>query len=158
MNFLQARFLDKASLRDLGLLILRIAPLTLILSGAQMLMDFQGTVGMMAHSNPITAVAPELFAVLIPLGQILLPIFILAGLFTRGSGLLLALMFLGTMFFVEMGGDLGNFVHTNDRGTLDFGFQGGWFYFMTGLALIFTGAGRYALDYVFGKSGDPVRE
>ena len=154
MKFLQARFMDKANLRDVGLLLLRIAMLSLVVSGVGMLSNQAGTVESMAKA-PISSAAPEFFAIIIPLGQVILPILIAVGLFTRGSGLLVAIMFVGIMFLVEAQGQVANLFAVNEYGSLQIG--SGLPFFVYGIVLMFTGAGRYSLDYAFGKAGDPQR-
>lgn len=148
LRILQLRAMNFRGLEDFGLFLLRVMSLPLILHGWHKLMHFDGFVnGALAH-NSVGSLAPTLIGVLVVAGQILLPIALTLGLFTRISGLLLAAMFTGIIILFNIPGG----VISPETGGLTF--DASLLYLTIGVVLFFTGAGRMSVD---GATGDRVR-
>lgn len=133
------------ALLDLGLLILRIGCVVLLMHGFSNLTDFAGLERTVA-ANDFGSNAPMVFSILVVAGQILLPVAILFGFLTRLSGLLLAVMmlFISFSFTVPMTGWFSEF------GGLSF--ESSMWYWIAGLTLLCTGAGKFSIDQaVFGR-------
>lgn len=126
---------------DLGLLLLRLAGLPMLLHGVAKAVDmpaFTQVVG----DNLVGAQAPDLFAWVIVLGQLALPLLVAIGLFTRPAAFLLAGMLAAIWAStVYLGGDdtvLGrDGLLTGEHALLYAGLA---------LPLVFTGAGRWSVD------------
>ncbi|MDR2123303.1 MAG: DoxX family protein [Flavobacteriaceae bacterium] len=88
---------------------------------------------------------PEFIWLGVPIGEIVAPICILLGVFTRISSLLVAFTMIMTIFLVHQ---LGTF-HITDKGGL--GAELNLFYLLTSLALFFLGSGKYSVYK--GKNG-----
>jgi putative oxidoreductase len=125
---------------DVGKLILRLTLGVLILfHGVHKVMNFQATLGWL---DPVLAVhhLPSFVAYGVFVGEVIAPILIILGYFTRIGGLLVVI----NMIFAIM------LMHMSIFFTLDG--SGGWalqlqaFYLLTGLALVFLGGGKYALN------------
>ena len=149
MNFLQLRALDKNPRVDLGLLILRIGAAFLVFHGIDKLSDIAGTAGFFTKASPITATAPTFWAVIIGLGQLVLPLMILFGLFTRWAAILIVVMFVG-IAFVELGAFKPEGIAWIGKSG-GIGFEGSLPYLIPGIVLFLTGAGKYSLDYKLGS-------
>lgn len=135
----------RGKMLDIGLLLARVLPFFMIGHGISKASKFssfaEGMVG-----RPVADMAPEFFAFLIVAGELILPIFVLLGLFTRiAAGLEALMMFLIWIFvpvtnsFNEGGGliaDNGGPVGENAIA-----------YVFVLLPLVFTGPGKYSLDY-----------
>lgn len=150
MRILQLLTTDRPELRDLGLLVLRVA------LGAVMVVHGVDSV----LNQPLSAVAdnarglgipmPEASAVLQVYGQAIGGVLILLGLLTRVGGALVAVVMLGAWWFVHAGNGF-------------FNQEGGFEYVMVlaagGLALVLLGAGRFSLDAVLAaRTGQPARQ
>ena len=82
-------------LLHLGLVALRILPGVILFHGISKAMNFSGFVQTVAKA-PLGSAAPTLFAALVVMGEILLPIAVALGFFTRISAFLESFM----MFFI----------------------------------------------------------
>ncbi|MCI7551192.1 MAG: DoxX family protein [Actinomycetaceae bacterium] len=150
MNFLQLRGMNTARNRDLGLLILRILSIALVTHGLSKLTDIEGNAKFFEHQIIVSS-APKFWSVIIGLGQIVLPILLIIGLFTRWSGLLLTLMFVGIgIVETQLAGGF-----WNERGD-GVSFEASLLYIAIGLTLFLTGPGRYSLDHALGVK-EPAR-
>lgn len=145
MNFLQLRGMDKGSIRDVGLLIIRIIALSLAFHGFHKLSNLSGTAAGFAHV-PVGSSAPTFFALFAGLVQLLVGIFLFIGLFTRWAGLAGTLLFLFIILAVNI--PFGGFM---DAKTGGLAFEPALLYFTVSIALFFTGAGRYSIDHKLGS-------
>ncbi len=82
---------------------------------------------------------PEFIWLGVPVGEIIAPICILLGIFTRISSLLVAFTMIMTVYLVHK---MGAFCITETGGLAG---ELNLFYFLTALALFFLGSGRYSL-------------
>lgn len=130
---------------SVGLLIARIATFGLILHGLHKASGFSGFVNGAMATNPVSAGAPGFFGFLVVAGQILLPIALLIGLFTRIAGILMALLFAFIIGAVNIPsqGIIGN------SGGLTF--ESSLFYMVPGIVLFLTGGGRYSIDALINR-------
>ena len=128
---------------DLGKLVLRITLAVLILlhgiAKLQNGIDFIS--GMVSNAG-----LPAIFAYLVYVGEVLAPILVLVGLFTRPAALIIAINMVVAIVLVHMG-ELWALTKT-----------GGWalelqgMFLFTAVAISLLGPGRYSLDYkVLGK-------
>lgn len=148
IRFLTLSSFANLGMRDIGLLVLRIGSLALMMHGLSKLSHYSGFIGML-KGNPVGSVAPDLFGFMVVAGQILLPIFLLLGLFTRWCGLLMAILFAFIIFAVNIPAK-GMF----DAKQGGFTFDASLFYLVPGLALFFLGAGRISVDHMLNKVED----
>lgn len=125
---------------DLGKLILRLTLGGLILfHGVSKLMDIGGTVGWMG-SMLAAHHLPSFLAYGVFVGEVIAPIMIIIGYFSRIGGLIVAINMVVAILLV----------HSAQFFTL--GQSGGWslelqgFYLLTGVALIFFGGGKYGVN------------
>lgn len=124
---------------DVGKLILRLTlGILLLLHGVNKLMHLDGTMAWL--SGQLSAVGlPTLLAYGALIGEVVAPLLIILGLFSRIGGVLVV----GQMLFAIA------LVHMNELTTLTQ--MGGWalelqgFFLFTGLAMVFLGSGRYAV-------------
>lgn len=132
-------YLDNSAIHDFGLLLLRLATLPIFLHGWHKIHGFQGFVEFLGTA-PVGELAPQFFGVLVVTGQLLLGVALTFGLFTRWSGLWLACMFAFIILAVNIptNGLIGK--------TGGLSFEPSMFYFVPGLVLFFTGAGKFSLD------------
>lgn len=123
---------------DLGKLILRVSLGVLMLLHGLHKMEpggLAGIQGMLANFN-----LPAFIAYGIVIGEVVAPILLIIGLFTRASALVLA----GTMFVAVL------MVHSGDLFALN-PKTGGWapesagFYLFAAIAVMFLGSGRFAI-------------
>lgn len=134
-------------LTDFGLLLLRLLSAVMFLHGLAKVTGYTGFRNGVAQ-NSFGALAPDLFAILVVAGQLILPIAIAVGLITRLSGLLLAVMM--AVIWVLYGLADGPF---DDSGGI--AGESAYLYIVIGLALFFTGAGRFSLDHaLFGQRAE----
>ena len=126
---------------DFGLLLLRLGALALLPHGVAKATDLDAFTSMVG-SNLVGGQAPELFAWLIMLGMVGLPILIAVGLFARPAGFLCAAM-MSAIFALAI---LPRFDYRllDNVGALT-GESALLFVALT-LPLTFTGAGRWSLD------------
>ncbi|WP_431472872.1 DoxX family membrane protein [Ornithinimicrobium sp. W1665] len=126
---------------DLGLLLLRLGALLLVTRGLDKAVDLQTWIGAV-DDHVLGAQAPELVAWLVLLGQLVLPLLLVVGLFTRPAAFLLAaLMAAPWVLTVYPRLDytvLGEGGAVTGEPTL--------LYLALTLPLVFTGAGRWSLD------------
>lgn len=122
---------------DLGLLVLRLSiGILMLLHGVSKMIYGIGFIEQVV----IDAGLPQFIAYGVYVGEVLVPLFIIAGVATRAA----ALIFAGNCFVAAM------LVHTGDLLTLTP--QGGWgvellgLFFFGAVALMFTGGGKYALS------------
>lgn len=139
-RFITLDYIGAGSLKDAGLLILRLATLSLFLHGW---MKVQGVEGFTKYLNnvPVANLAPDFFSIVVIAGELLLGIALALGFLTRWSGLFLAGMFAFIVLAVNIPT---NGIFDNHGG---FSFESSLFYFVPGLVLFLTGAGKYSLDY-----------
>lgn len=147
LRILQMRVMNARSLQDFGLFLLRVASLPLMLHGWHKLMGFDGFVNGALANNPVGASAPLLIGILVVAGQLLLPVALFFGLFSRICGLLLAVMFVGIIVVFNI--PAGVFA---EHGGLSF--EASILYLVIGLVVFFAGPGRFSLD---GATGDRIR-
>ena len=126
---------------DLGLLLLRLAGLPLVLHGAAKAVDMPAFTQVVAD-NLVGGQAPDLFAWLVMLGQVALPLLVAIGLFTRPAAFLLTAMAAAVwVFMIYLSGDYrlldGDGALTGENALLYAGLA---------LPLVFTGAGRWSVD------------
>lgn len=147
IKFLTLSGFANLGIRDLGLLVLRLGTLPLIFHGVHKLQGYSGFLGTL-RGNSVGSIAPELFGIMVVAGQILLPIFIALGLFTRWCGLLLAILF---AFIIGAVNIPSNGLWAKFGG---FSFDSSLYYLIPGLALFFLGAGRLSADHALNKVED----
>ena len=142
LAFFTLRPLATATMADIGLLIMRIMMLPLMLHGIHKATGFRAFSDAAMATNPISAWAPDFMTVIVILAQIILPIMIFVGLFTRWAGLFVACVFAVIIFTVNVptGGWIGK------SGGLSF--ESSLFYFIPAIMLFFTGAGRISVDSI----------
>jgi putative oxidoreductase len=88
---------------------------------------------------------PALFGYGVYIGEVVAPLFILAGLYTRAAALIVAVNMLVAVLLVHTS----QFFTTNDTGGWALELQG--MYFFSALAIALLGAGRYSLGGNAGK-------
>lgn len=136
-------------LLDLGLLLLRLFTLALVFHGINKVQGAEGFIGAL-NNFPVGKEAPQLFGWMIILGQLALPILVAIGLFTRLSAALIAIMMLAIWVFVDFMSP--DYTFLGEHGEI-FGESALQYAWLT-IPLIFTGAGRYSLDWnLFGSKG-----
>lgn len=143
-TFLQLRALDKESSRDIGLLVARVLSLALVLHGVNKIKNFDGTAGYFANVA-IAHIAPKFFAVFTILIEILLPLLMLLGLFTRWTGIAGTIQFLFVIFAADIPAH-----GVIDQQTGGFTFEPSILYAALFAILALAGPGRYSLDYAMG--------
>ena len=130
--------LDSVHNADIGKLLLRLTTGILILfHGVSKIIhpDNVAWIGQMLGNNGL----PSFLAYGVYVGEVVAPILIILGLFTRVGGLLVAINMIVALLLV----------HTHEILTL--GDHGQWiielqmFYLMSGLAILFLGSGKYAV-------------
>lgn len=121
---------------DLGKLILRLSlGLMLLLHGIHKLQDGVGGIAGMLASHGL----PGFLAYGVLVGEVVAPLMILAGYYTRiGAGLIMANMLVAIVLV-----HLGDLFHLSGTGGWALELQG--FYLFGALALFFLGAGKYAV-------------
>ncbi|MFJ5170624.1 DoxX family protein [Rothia terrae] len=134
-------YLNHENMRSFGLLILRLGTLAIFLHGWHKLHGYQGIVKFLGTA-PVGELAPQFFGFLVVAGQLLLGIALALGIFTRWSSLWLACMFA----FIILAVNIPTNGLISEQGGLSF--EPVLFYFVPGLVLFFTGAGKFSLDYL----------
>ena len=121
---------------DLGLLLVRIAVggLMLFHGVAKILHGIGGVKGMLAANG-----LPEMLGYGLYVGEVVAPILLILGLFTRVAGLVIALTMAMAVFLAHAD----QLLMLDDYGGLKLELN--WLYFFGALALFFTGAGRISL-------------
>ena len=132
-------FLDRPAVRDTGLLILRLAMLTLFFHGLAKAQGYDGFIGMMSKA-PVGSLAPALFGFMVVAGQLLLGFGLALGLMTRICAGLMSLMFVFIIVLFNIPKGI-----WSDHGGLSF--EPSLYYFIPGIVLLLTGAGRYSIDH-----------
>jgi len=128
---------------DVGKFVLRLMLAVLMLfHGIPKLLNFSGTMGWldgMLASHGL----PGFIAYGVFIGEIIAPLMILFGFYTRWGGLLVVINMLFAIFLVNAG----KIFALNDMGAL--ALQADYFFLFSALAVCFLGSGRYALrrDY-----------
>ena len=149
VKFLTLTPLAKHGMYDVGLLILRIAMLALIFHGVHKVKGYDnflhGEQGGL-DKQPVGEWAPEIIGFLVVVFQIVGPIFLLIGLFTRWAAFCVFMMFAFIILAVNIPGALerSGTIIANSGGL---SFESSLFYFIPALALFFTGPGRISADY-----------
>ena len=141
-----ARMANKAT-TDVGLLILRLSTLIMVLHGIKKATGYAGFVdGLREHA--FGRIAPDVFGFLIVAGQLVLPVLIAVGLFTRLSVLALAAMMASiyALYIVPTAPII-------DPRTGGLSGESALLYVALALPLFFTGAGRFSLDHLISASG-----
>lgn len=126
---------------DFGLLLLRLGLLLLLPRGLDKAADMPGFVREV-QGNLLGAQAPELFAWLIMLALVALPVLVAVGLFTRPAAFLVAAC-LATVWVLEVALRL-DYVAVDADGALTG--EPALLLVALALPLAFTGAGRWSLD------------
>lgn len=127
---------------DLGKLILRVtvAALMLLHGIAKLMNGIDGISGMVAGAG-----LPAAFAYLVYVGEVIAPILVLIGLWTRPAALVIVINMIVAVWLVHMG-DLTRLTKT-----------GGWavelqaLFLFSALAVAFLGAGRYSVGGAGGR-------
>ena len=133
---------------DIGLLILRVMNIVMFLHGLAKATGY-GTFRQTVAANSVGALAPDLFAILVMVGQLVLPIAIALGFLTRLAGLLQAIMMAVIWVLFPLAGGL------LDARTGGINGESAYLFVAVGLTLFFTGPGRISLDQVvFGRRGE----
>lgn len=126
---------------DFGLLLLRLAGLMLVPHGVHKALDIPAFTEAVA-ANVVGAQAPDLFAWVVMLSQVVLPVLIALGLFTRPAAFLLSgLMAAIWLLMVALRTD---YAVLGQHGELTG--ENALLYLALALPLVFTGAGRWSLD------------
>ncbi|XVX19145.1 DoxX family protein [Actinomycetota bacterium] len=134
-------------LLDVGLLLLRLFCLALVFHGINKITHASGFIGGL-ENFPVGKAAPTLFGWMIILGQIFLPLLVAIGLFTRWAAALIAIMMVAIWIFVDFMSPDYSFLGEHGEVFGESALQYAW---LT-IPLIFTGAGRYSLDWnMFGR-------
>ncbi|HSP59964.1 MAG TPA: DoxX family protein [Ornithinimicrobium sp.] len=126
---------------DLGLLVLRLGALLLVTRGLDKAVDLQAWVRDV-DTHVLGAQAPELVAWLVLLGQVVLPVLLAVGLFTRPAAFLLAALMAATWVLTVY--PRLDYTVLGDGGALTG--ETPLLYLALTLPLVFTGAGRWSLD------------
>ncbi len=126
---------------DFGLLLLRLGLLLLLPHGVAKAVDMPAFVRQV-DANVLGAQAPELFAWMIMIGQVALPVLVAVGLFTRPAAFLVAAA-MATTWVLEVYLRLGYVPLTDDGAPTG---EAALLYVVLTLPLAFTGAGRWSLD------------
>lgn len=122
---------------SIGKLVLRLAVALLILPhGLAKLSGVEKIAGMLASKG-----LPEILAYLVYVGEIIAPILLIIGLFTRPAALLVVGNMLFAIFLVHMH-ELWQFGKTGGH-ALELQFM----YLLSALAIALVGPGAYSLDY-----------
>lgn len=138
---------EGSTIQSVGLFILRAAMVTIFLHGLHKATGYSGFVQSM-EGMPIGGLAPGLFGFLVVAGQLLLGFGLLLGLATRWCGLFLALMFAFIILIVNI--PFNGFINPDTGGIA---WESSLYYFIPALTLVFTGPGRYSLDYLLSHKG-----
>ena len=121
---------------DLGLLMLRIGAFTMFFHGIKKMLDGHDGVrqGLIAHG------LPEFLWLGVPVAEVLAPILILLGVFTRLGGLLYVVVMIIAIYFTHWGNLFGINEYT---GALNM--EANLLFLSGGLCLFFAGGGKYAV-------------
>lgn len=132
---------------DFGLLLLRLFTLALVFHGFNKITHAEGFIGGL-ENFPVGKLAPDLFGWMIILGQLALPILVAIGLFTRTAAALIAIMMIAIWVFVDFMSP--DYTFLGEHGEI-FGESALQYAWLT-IPLVFTGAGRYSVDWnMFGS-------
>lgn len=145
VSFLTLKPMASAGVRDIGLLVLRIFTLLLVFHGVHKAQGYDGFLTSL-EKNDVGSVAPQVFGVLVVAGQILLPIFMFIGLFTRWCGLLQVVLFL----FIIGAVNIPNGGWMSEHG--GFAFESSLLFLVMGVVLFMTGPGRLSVDHKLNRS------
>lgn len=127
---------------DIGKLILRIVLAVLILfHGLSKLSDGIGPIQGMVQDAGL----PGALGYLVYVGEVLAPLLVLVGVFTRAAAAVVAINMVVAVLLVHTG----EFFTLTDNGGWALELQG--LYFGSALALVFLGAGRYSLGGAAGR-------
>lgn len=141
MNTLLATAIKTESNSDISTLVLRITTATIFMAhGGQKLFSWFGGYGLEGTGQWMESIglAPGyLMALLAGSGEFFGGLFLLLGLLTRASGLVLAITMIVAIFSVHFTN--GFFMSAN-------GYEFAFALFGASVALMFTGAGKYSLD------------
>lgn len=88
---------------------------------------------------------PAVFGYGVYIGEVIAPLFLLFGVFTRGAALVVAINMIVAVLLVHTS----QFFTTNDTGGWALELQG--MYFFTAIAIALLGAGRYSVGGIHGK-------
>lgn len=124
---------------DLGKLVVRLMVSVLLLfHGVHKIMHFSGTVGWLSAQLASHGL-PEFIAYGVYIGEVLGPLMVLAGIFTRVGGLFIVVNMLFAIGLVHMD----KLLALTDTGA--WAIQLDLFFLLSGLAVMFLGSGRYAI-------------
>ena len=133
---------ERANHDDLGKLILRVVLAVLLLFHG--LAKIGGGIGFIEGMLQ-KAGLPGAFGYLVYVGEVLAPLLILVGVFTRAAAAVVAINMVVALLLVHSG----EFFTMSDTGGWALELQG--MYLGTAIALIFLGAGRYSLGGAAGR-------
>lgn len=121
---------------DLGLLMIRMGAFTMFFHGLKKLMVGHGGVrqGLIDHG------LPEFLWLGVPVAEVIAPVLILLGVFTRLGGLLYVAVMLVAIYFTHWGNLFGMNANT---GALNM--EANLLFLFCGLCLFFAGGGKYAI-------------
>jgi putative oxidoreductase len=125
---------------DLGKLIIRLSlGFMLLFHGIHKLLNISGTVGWMGQMLAAHHL-PSFIAYGVFVGEIIAPLMLIVGYYSRISGLLITINMLIAIFLVHMG----ELFTLNGQGGWALELQG--FYLLMALALVFLGGGKYGMN------------
>lgn len=145
-SFLTLTRMSHSTAGEAGLVILRVISLCLLLHGFHKLHGFAAFRDGLSEVA-VGSIAPTLIGSLVVFLQIVLPVLLFIGLFTRWSGLILAVMFA----FIILAVNVPSAGWIGQQGGLSF--EAALLYFTIGIVLLFTGPGRYSVDRVLTERG-----
>lgn len=128
---------------DFGLLLLRLGLLLFLAHGVHKAVDMP-TFVRQVDANLVGGQAPELFAWMVMIGQVALPVLVVVGLFTRPAAFLVAAMMV-TIWVLEVY-LRADYTPLTAEGALTG--EAALLYVVLALPLVFTGAGRWSLDWM----------
>lgn len=127
---------------DIAKLVLRVALAAMLLFHG--VSKIHGGIGFVADMVA-KAGLPAVFGYGVYIGEVIAPLFLLAGLFTRGAALIVAVNMLVAVLLVHTG----QFFSLNDTGGWALELQA--MYFFTAVVIALLGAGRYSVGGVEGR-------
>ncbi len=139
--------MNNARMTEIGIIVLRLMALTMIMHGLKKASGYAGFIETVGLSS-VGAAAPSVIGFLVVAGQIALPIALFLGLYTRISGLLLAVMMFGIAFFFNVPMAEGAWINPQTGG---FTFESALLWLVIGLSLFFLGGGKYSVDALLTK-------
>ena len=121
---------------DLGLLMIRFGAFLMFFHGLKKLMTGHGGVRQQLADNGL----PDFLWLGVPLAEVVAPVLILMGVFTRIGGLLYVVLMIFAMYFTGWG----KLAEMNEK-TGALSMEANLLFLFCGLCLFFAGGGKYAL-------------